>query len=219
MAGDKYLGLLKDNIINLDFVAIVETANKAMAEGLDPHLAITAGMVPGMAVVGKKFESGEYYLSELVVAGEVMKEGLKVIHPYLKGESSQRLGTVVMATVEGDRHDLGKNVVTTLLQVQGFEVVDLGVDIPTDKLVAAIKEHNPDILGLSALLTLTMPKMGEAIEALKAAHLKQKVKVILGGTPVTSEFAESVGADHRAVNAVEGVKKCVEWVTPGRGGK
>ena len=205
---------LKGSIINLDFNTVVKAAKEAMDAGVDPHIAITDGMVSGMNVIGEKFESGEYYLSELVVAGEVMKEGLKVINPYIKGDSSKRLAKVVIATVEGDHHDLGKNIVTTLLGVHGFEVVDLGKDVPTDKIIDAVKERKPDILGLSALLTVTMPKMGEAIEALKVADLREKVKVIVGGSPVTSEFAESIGADHCAVNALEGVKKCTEWVTP-----
>ena len=210
----KYLMSLKESIVNLDFNAVIEVAKEAMDAGVDPHIAITNGMVSGMTIVGAKFESGEYFLAELVVAGEVMKEGLKVINPYIKGDSTKRLGKVVIATVEGDHHDLGKNIVTTLLRVHNFEVVDLGRDVPTDKIIDAVKERKPDILGLSALLTVTMPKMGEAIEALKIADLRKKVKVIVGGSPITSEFAESIRADHCAVNAVEGVKKCTEWVTP-----
>ncbi len=215
MDREKYLVSLKESIVNLDFNAVVEVAKEAMDAGVDPHTAITDGMVAGMTIVGEKFESGEYFLSELVVAGEVMKEGLKVINPYIKAGSAKKLRKVVIATVEGDHHDLGKNIVTTLLRVHGFEVVDLGKDVPTDKIINAVKERKPDILGLSALLTVTMPKMGEAIKALKVADLREKVKVIVGGSPVTPEFAESIGADHCAVNALEGIKKCTEWVTPG----
>ncbi len=211
----KYLVSLKESIVNLDFNAVVGVAKEAMDAGVDPHTAITDGMVPGMTIVGEKFESGEYFLSELVVAGEVMKEGLKVINPYIQGDSAKKLGGVVIAAVEGDNHDLGKNIVTTLLGVHNFEVVDLGKDVPTDKIINAVKERKPDILGLSALLTVTMEKMGEAIESLKVVDLRGKVKVIVGGSPVTSEFAESIGADHCAVNALEGIKKCTEWVTPG----
>jgi len=207
------LSSLKESIINLDFVVVVKAAQEAMGTGVDPNIAINEGMVPGMAIVGEKFEKGEYFLSELVVAAEVMKEGLKVVTPYLKGGHLQKLGKVVIATVEGDHHDLGKNIVGSLLGVQGFDVVDLGVDVPTDKIVDVVKEHQPDIIGMSALLTLTMPKMGEVIDTLKEEGLRDKVKVILGGTPVTPEFAESIGADYKAVNALEGVKKCVEWVS------
>ncbi|MBA7665339.1 Methionine synthase [subsurface metagenome] len=204
---------LKESIVNLDFDAVVKVAQEAMEVGVVPRLAITEGMVPGMTIVGEKFEKGEYFLSELVVAAEVMKEGLKVVNPYLEGGDSERLGKVVIATVEGDQHDLGKGIVTSLLRVHGFEVVDLGVDVPTERVIDAVREHQPAIVGMSALLTLTMPKMEEVIEALKTASFREKVKVIVGGTSVTSEFAESIGADHRAVNALEGVKKCMEWVT------
>jgi len=214
MDREKCLVSLKESIVDLDFNAVVEVAKEAMDAGVDPHMAIIDGMVPGMTIVGEKFESGEYFLSELVVAGEVMKEGLKVIEPYMKGDSAKRLGKVVIATVEGDSHDLGKNIVTTLLGIYGFEVVDLGKDVPTDKIIDAVKECKPDILGLSALLVVTMPKMGEVIEVLKVAGLREKVKVIVGGSPVTPEFAESIGTDHCAANALEGVKKCMEWVTP-----
>jgi len=214
MDKEKYLVSLRESIVNLDFTAVVEAAKGAMDAGVDPHIAVRDGMVAGMTIVGEKFETGEYFLSELVVSGEVMKEGLKVINPYLKGDSSKRLGKVVIATVEGDNHDLGKSIVTTLLRVHSFEVVDLGIDVPTDEIIDAVKEHKPDIVGLSALLTQSMPEMGEVIKALKAAGLREKVKVIVGGSPVTSEFAESIGADHCAVNALEGVKKCTEWVTP-----
>ena len=214
MDKEKYLASLKESIINLDFNAIVEVAKEAMNAGVDPHIAITDGLVPGMSIIGEKYESGEYFLSELVVAGEVMKEGMKVINPYIKGDSVKKLAKVVIATVEGDNHDLGKNIVTTLLRVHNFEVVDLGKDVPTDKIIDAIKERKPDILALSALLTVTMPHMREVIETLKVADLRGKVKVIVGGSPVTPEFAESIGADHCAVNALEGVTKCTDWVTP-----
>ena len=214
MDREKYLVSLKESIVNLDFNAVVEVAKEAMDAGVDPHIAITDGMVTGMTIVGEKFESGEYFLSELIVAGEIMRKGMEVINPYIKGDSAKRLGKVVIATVEGDNHDLGKSIVTTLLKVYGFEMIDLGIDVPTDEIIGAVKEHKPDIVGLSALLTQSMPEMGEVIKALKTTGLREKVKVIVGGSPVTPEFAESIGADHCAINALEGIKKCMEWVSP-----
>ena len=213
MTGENYLEILKQGVINLDFEAVKKAAQDAMDAGIDPGTAINEGMVPGMAVVGDKFESGEYFLSELVVAGEVMKEGVAIITPYIKADMSGKTQKVkvVLASVEGDNHDLGKNIVGTLLGVQGFEVIDLGMDVSSDVIVDAVIKHKPAALGLSALLTMTMPKMGEVIEGLKAARIRDKVKVIVGGTPVTDEFAESIGADHHASNALEGVQKCVEW--------
>jgi len=214
MAGENYLAILKQGVINLDFDAVKKAAQDAMDAGIDPGTVITEGMVPGMAVVGDKFESGEYFLSELVVAGEVMKEGVEIVNPYIKPDVSGKAEKIkaVLASVEGDNHDLGKNIVSTLLGVQGFEVIDLGMDVRSDVIVEAVKKHKPAVLGLSALLTMTMPKMGEVIEALKAAGLRDSVKIIVGGTPVTDEFAESIGADHHAANALEGVNKCTEWV-------
>jgi len=213
MAEDKYLTALKEGIISLDFDAVKKTAKEAMAAGVKPTTAITEGMVPGMTVVGEKFETGEYFLSELVVAGEVMREGVEIINPHIKADESDKTAKIkaVLASVEGDNHDLGKNIVRTLLGVQGFDVIDLGMDVTADRIVEAVKEHKPLVLGLSALLTVTMPKMGEVIEALKAAGLRDSVKVIVGGTPVTDDFAASIGADHHAANALEGVQKCTEW--------
>jgi corrinoid protein of di/trimethylamine methyltransferase len=214
MDREEYLVSLKESIVNLDFNAIAEVAKEAMDAGVDPHIAITDGMVTGMTIVGEKFESGEYFLSELIVAGEIMRKGMEIINPYIKGDSAKRLGKVVIATVEGDNHDLGKSIVTTLLKVYGFEMIDLGIDVPTDEIIGAVKEHKPVIVGLSALLTQSMPEMGEVIKALKTTGLREKVKVIVGGSPVTPEFAESIGADHCAINALEGIKKCLEWVSP-----
>jgi len=217
MADSEHLLALREAIINMDFEGIVTAAQGAMDAGVDPRAAITEGMVPGMVVVGEKFEEGEYFLSELVVAGEVMKDGIKVIEPYITGES-EAAAKVIVATVEGDYHDIGKNIVGTLLTVQGFDVVDLGMDVSASKIVEAVREQHPEVLGLSALLSTTMLRMGDVIAALQTAGLRDDVKVIVGGTPVTPAFADSIGADHCAANAVEGVHKCVEWIAGGKGG-
>jgi corrinoid protein of di/trimethylamine methyltransferase len=208
----KYLVALKEAILRRDYNGVVKAAQEAMDAKVDPFRAITEGMSQGMAIVGEKFQSGEYFLPELVVAGDVMKEGMKIINPYLEGEAGRKGEKVVIATVKGDLHDIGKSIVIMLLSGRGFDVVDLGVDIPAEKIVDAVREHEPVILGLSALLTLTMPRMGEITGALKAAGLREKVKVIIGGTSVTPQFAEVIGADHSSTNAAEGVEKCLEWV-------
>jgi 5-methyltetrahydrofolate--homocysteine methyltransferase len=213
VAEGSYLQAVKEAIVKLDFAGIVKATQEALNAGIDPGKVVTEGFVPGMVIVGEKFEKCEYFLSELVVAAEVMKEGMKVIQPHLKEESVKKLGKVVLATVEGDLHDIGKNIVGSLLKAQGFEVIDLGINVPPDRIISAVKEHQPGILGMSALLTITMPKMGEAIESLKQTSLRQKVKVIVGGAAVTPAFAEKIGADYCAANAVEGVKKCVQWAT------
>jgi len=213
---NKYLAALKESIVNLDFDGIHKAAQEAMDAGVEPQKTIMEGMAPAMAVVGDKFETGEYFLSELVVAGEVMKEGMEIITPYIKADSSKKAERVVIATVEGDYHDIGKNLVATLLKAQGFEIIDLGSDVPANRIVEAVKEHNAVIVGLSALLTFTMANMGEVIKALEATSLRNRVKVIIGGAPVTPQYAQSIGADHGALNAMEGVHKCVEWVSSSR---
>jgi len=212
MDESKYLLVLKESVVNLDFEGVVKAAREAMNEGVDPVRAITDGMAEGMKVVGERFEKGEYFLSELIVAGAVMMEGVEIINPHIKGDIEVR-GKVVLATVQGDNHDIGKTLVANLLRANGFDVIDLGMDVSSQRIVEAVREHKPEILGLSALLTITMPVMGEVIEGLKAAGIRNRVKVIVGGTPVTKEFADSIGADHRAENAVEGVERCKEWVT------
>lgn len=208
----KYLAALKEAVLQMDYGLVVKAAQEAMAAKVDPLQAITEGMSPAMALIGEKFQTGEYFLPELIVAADVMKEGLKIIHPYLPKTGSRTGRKVVIATVEGDNHDIGKNIVTTLLTARGFEVVDLGIDVPSKKIVEAVREHQPAILGLSALLTLTMLKMREVIAALKEAGLKEKLKVIIGGSSVTPEFARTIGADFSTTNAAEGVEKCLEWV-------
>jgi 5-methyltetrahydrofolate--homocysteine methyltransferase len=214
MNDETYLTALKESILKLDYEGVAKAAKEAMEAGVDPLKAITEGMAPAMAIIGERFQSGECFLPELVVSGDVMMEGIKIINPYIRGEGSKQRERVVIATVEGDLHDIGKGIVRTLLTARGFEVVDLGVDVPADKIVEAVKEHEPPILGLSALLTVTMTRMGDVIETLEAGGLRDKVKVIIGGTSVTESFARSIGADHSSTNAAEGVEKCVEWVTP-----
>jgi len=211
MGEPEYLEALKEAILKRDYTGIVKTAEDAMAAGIDPLRAITEGMSRGMAIVGEKFQKGEVFLPELVVAGDVMKEGMRVINPYLEGKDTTKGEKVVIATVEGDMHDIGKNIIITLLAAQGFDVVDLGVDVPAGRVVEAVKNHQPAIVGLSALLTLTMPKMGEIISAMEEAGLREKIKIIIGGTSVTPQFAERIGADHSSTNAAEGVRKCLEW--------
>ena len=208
----KHLEDLKAAVLNRDYDGVRNAARAAMEANVDPLRAIAEGMSRAMAIVGERFQAGEYFLPELVVAGDVMKEGMKIIKPYLKGASYEKGEKVIIATVEGDLHDIGKSIVITLLRARGFDVVDLGVDIPAEKMVHAVREHKPVIVGLSALLTLTMPKMAEVMAALKEAGLRDEVKVIIGGTSVTPQFAERIGADHSTTNAAEGVEKCLEWV-------
>jgi corrinoid protein of di/trimethylamine methyltransferase len=206
---------LRDHVIDLNFEGVKKAARKVIIEEISPMKAITEGFVAGLNIVGEKFEKKEYFLSELVVAAEVVKEGMSIIEPHLQTENRGVKGQVILATVKGDNHDIGKNLVSTLLQISGFEVIDLGVDVPSEKIIEAVNRLRPQILGLSALLTITMPEMQGIIRMLKDAGLRDKVKIIVGGSPVTEEFAEKIGADYKAIDAVDGVNKCIEWTSRG----
>jgi len=210
---EEILCKLRDAIVNLDIESVQKACREAIDAGIPAYKAVTDGMAKGMEVVGEKYENGEYFLAELIMAGETMKEGMKVLEPHLKGGEVKKIGKVVIGTVRGDLHDIGKNIVVTLLNAAGFEVVDLGVDVSPEKFVEAIKQNNPEIVGMSALLTTTMVEMENVIKTLKDAGLRDKVKIIIGGAPITQEYAEKIGADAAARDAVEGVNICKSWVT------
>ena len=209
---EEILARLRDAIVNLDIEAVQKAAKEAIDAGIPAYKAIVEGMAKGMEIVGKKYEDGEYFLAELIMAGETMKEGMAVLEPYLKVGDIKSAGKVVIGTVRGDLHDIGKNVVITLLKAANFEVIDLGVDVSAEQFVEAVKKHNPDIVAMSALLTTTMVEMENVIESLKKSGLRDKVKIIIGGAPITPEYAKKIGADAAAKDAVEGVRRCSEWV-------
>jgi 5-methyltetrahydrofolate--homocysteine methyltransferase len=209
------LARLRDAIVNLDIDGVKRATREALDAGVTPYEAIMEGMAKGMEVVGQKYEAGEYFLAELIMAGETMKEGLSVLEPYMKTGDMKHIGKVVIGTVEGDLHDIGKNVVITLLTASGFEVIDLGVDVPAEKFVEAVKQYKPDIVAMSALLTTTMVNMAKVIKALEQAGLRDKVKIIVGGAPLTEEYARQIGADAYGRDAVEGVNICKKWVSRG----
>jgi 5-methyltetrahydrofolate--homocysteine methyltransferase len=202
----------------LDSDCVNKAIKEALDSGIKPAEIITDGISKGQEIVGEKFQKSEYFLSELILAGEMVKESLQILKPHIGQEKVKSRGKVVIGTVEGDIHDIGKNIVIMLLQSRGFEVVDLGVDVPKDDFIQAVKEHQPQILGMSALMTLTAPVMAEIITGLKAISLRDKVKVIIGGAPITTEFGASIGSDYQTTDAYDGLEKCLEWVgSQGRG--
>jgi 5-methyltetrahydrofolate--homocysteine methyltransferase len=175
-----------------------ETASlvrKYLEEGRDPEAILKQGMIPAMDVVGERFQKGEFFLPEMLIAARAMKEGLKVLKPRLVQVGAEPAGRVVLGTVQGDLHDIGKNLVAMTLEGAGFEVIDLGIDVPSDRIVAAVREHRPLAVGLSALLTTTMLIMRETVEALERAGLREGTRILIGGAPVTGPFAEEIGAD------------------------
>ncbi|RLF03138.1 MAG: cobalamin-binding protein [Thermoprotei archaeon] len=204
---------LKDEFLKFNFEEVKRLARVALSKGASPNDVIERALRPAMEEAGRRFERGEFFLAELVVAGDLFKEVMdEVLLPEIKkrGESSRKLGTVVIGTVRGDLHDIGKSIVATMLRAAGFEVIDLGVDVAPEKFVEAAKKYNADIVAMSALLTTTMLEMRNVIEALKQAGLRDKVKVIVGGAAVTEEFAREIGADGYGEDAVKAVKICKE---------
>jgi len=213
MIEEKILNKLRDCVVNLDIEGVKQACEEVLSEGIPPIRAVAEGMAKGMDVVGQKFERGEYFLTELIMAGEVMKEGMAILKPHFRGSEMKSLGKVVLGTVKGDLHDIGKDVVATLLKVAGFDVINLGVDVPSEKFIESIRTFKARILGMSALLTTTMQEMENVISGLKKASLRNKVKVIIGGAPLTEAYAKKIGADAYARDAVSGVSICKKWLT------
>ncbi len=199
---------IRNAVLKFDPEELERVVKESLEKGYSA-LEVVNALTSALKVIGDKFERGEIFLVQLIVAGEACKNVTsKYLEPLLRKEEEKRsaLGKVVIGTVEGDIHEIGKNIVAAMLTASGFEVIDLGVDVPTERFVKAVKEHDPDILGLSALLTTTMPMQKEVIEALKREGLRERVKVIVGGAPVTESWAKEIGADGYADNAVEAVK-------------
>ncbi|KYH40176.1 MAG: corrinoid methyltransferase [Candidatus Bathyarchaeota archaeon B26-2] len=211
--GKDILEKIKEAVVNLDIDNIPKLCKEAVEAGIPAYKVVTDGMAKGMDIVGQKYEANEYFLAELIMAGETMKEGMKVLEPYLKTGEMKPIGKIVVGTVRGDLHDIGKNIAATLLKSAGFDIVDLGVDVSPEQFVDAVRQNNPDILAMSALLTTTMVEMENTIKALKEAGLREKVKIILGGAPITPEYAKKIGADAAAKDAVDGVNICKSWVS------
>ncbi len=192
---------LYDAIVNGNSKKAVALTQQAIAEQMDPGELISSTMIPAMAEVGHLFECEEYFVPELLLSGRAMKGALDLLRPLLSASGAPSAGRVVIGTVKGDLHDIGKNLVVSMLEGGGFEVIDVGADVSPEKFIAALKDTSARILGLSALLTVTMPSMKTTIEALKAAGMRDKVKVMIGGAPVTQEFADAIGADGYSENA------------------
>jgi 5-methyltetrahydrofolate--homocysteine methyltransferase len=201
-----HLNTIKDAVIGGKHGEIKALVQQALDAGTDPATLINDALIAAMDVVGKDFGEGKIFVPEMLVSAMTMKSGLEVVKPRLAAGESQSRGTVIMATVKGDLHDIGKNLVSMMLEGAGFKVLDLGVDLSVEKLVDQVKSVGPDVLGLSALLTTTMPEMQKVIAELKNQGLRDKVKVLVGGAPVDRAFAEKIGADGYGSNAAEAVE-------------
>ena len=186
----------------------VDLTRQALEAGLEPLAIINEGLVPGMNMVGEKFQSGEYFLPHLIIAANGMQQAMELLEPELKARQQvvERAGTMVIGSVAGDIHEIGKSLVATMMSAAGFQVYDLGVDVPTKSFVSKVQETGANLLGLSALLTTTMTVQREVIEALEEAGIREQVKVILGGAPVSQEWAETIGADGYAEDAIGAIE-------------
>ena len=206
MASD-FIAQIRSSIINGEPDKTIELTQEALRSSLEPMEIIDKGLMPGMNVVGEKFARGEYFLPNLVIAGTAMQNAMKLLEPELaaRKQTLESSGTVVIGTVRGDIHEIGKSLVAIMLRANGFAVHDLGVNVSNETFIAKIKETEAELIGLSALITTTMTVQREIIEALIGAGIRQQVKVMVGGTPVTSEWAESIGADGYAEDAMSAV--------------
>jgi 5-methyltetrahydrofolate--homocysteine methyltransferase len=186
---------LFDAVLEGDFEAVRTNVQAGLDAQLDPTLILNEGMIAAMREVGARFEAGDYYVPEMLIAARAMQTGMALLKPYLQQTDRKSSGTVVMGTVKGDLHDIGKNLVSLMLEGAGYEIVDLGVDVPAEEFVKQATELKPDVIGMSALLTTTMPSMKTTIDALDAAGLRKHIKVIVGGAPVTATYAHQIEAD------------------------
>ncbi len=203
---------LAEHIIIGDAKAAEQWIMQALSRGADPGDLINKGLIPGMAVVGEKFKNYEYYLPEVLIAARAMKKGMEILRPLLTDHQASNLGRVIIGTVKDDLHDIGKNLAAMMLEGAGFAVHDLGADVPPERFVQAAQAHGCHLLCLSALLTTTMPMMRTTIEALKAAGIRHQVKVMVGGAPVTHDYALEIGADGYAPDGASAVDKAKELV-------
>jgi methylmalonyl-CoA mutase cobalamin-binding domain/chain len=209
-------GQIADLIVELAREQVLE-AVRERAEAAEDPLVLLEECRQGMLQVGQRFQDGDYYLAELMISGEIFKEAMEILDPYLeKVRGSERIGTVVLATMHGDIHDLGKNIVATLLRVHNFEVHDLGVNVEPETLVEKVKELSPDIVGFSSLITTSFESTRRAAELLEQAGLRDQLKIVVGGGVTTPEFGEYVGADFQTLDASIGVAYCLEACSEAR---
>lgn len=194
-----------EGVLNGDQELVRHEVDAGLQAGVPAETMLDAGMVAAMKEVGRLFEEGQYFVPEMLISARAMQTGMAVLKPHLMRTAGKGAGTIVIGTVQGDLHTIGKNLVATMLECAAFEVVDLGFDVSPDSFVEAVRAHQPNVIGMSALLTTTMPSMQATIEALKAAGLRDGVKVIVGGAPLTDAYARAIGADGYAPDASRAV--------------
>lgn len=203
---------LRQSVIDGDMNSTQALVQKAIEKKLPPEQILKDGLISAMTEVGRRYECGEYFVPEMLIAARAMKSGLALLRPHLMAANVQAIGKVVIGTVQGDLHDIGKNLVGMMLEGAGFEVVDLGVDVSPGSYVAAVRDQRPDIVACSALLTTTMPRMASIISSLREAGLRDQVKVMIGGAPITDKYASDIGADGYAPDAASAATRAKELI-------
>lgn len=198
---EKILEKLSTAVLEGDGATSSEAAQAGLDEGFTAKELLQKGLIPGMDEVGVRFKRGDMFVPEVLMSAEAMAEGMKILRPLLAESDTQMAGKILMGTVEGDLHDIGKNLVSMMCEGAGFEIVNIGFDAAPEKFIEGIKEHQPDIVGMSAMLTTTMRAMGHTIKAIEEAGLREQVKIMVGGAPVDQEFADRIGADGYGANA------------------
>jgi 5-methyltetrahydrofolate--homocysteine methyltransferase len=216
MTEDEILKALYDETLVGNAPRVLELTNEALEQGMGPETLLFEALIPSLEEVGARFERGDFFVPEMLIAGRAMSGALDILRPLLADTGTETIGTFLMGTVKGDVHDIGKNLVDIMLEGAGFNVVDLGVQVAPETFVEAIKEHKPDVVGFSAFLTTTMPMFKVNIEAIEKAGLRDDVIIMVGGAPVTQEYAEAVRADGYAADAATATKLAKELLTERR---
>jgi len=211
MNNQEAIGRVLDAVTSLDIDAVAARVRDALQAGAEPRTVLNDGLCAGLRIVGERFEAGEYYLTDLVLASELMKEGLAPLEPLLKMSDVRGKGVIVLATVKGDIHDLGKNLVRAMVEAAGFEVIDLGVDVPAARIVEAVRQRRADVVALSALLTPMVGQLRTVVEAITEAGLRQQVKIIIGGACTTPRLAKEMGCDAHGADAIAAVRLCEQF--------
>jgi 5-methyltetrahydrofolate--homocysteine methyltransferase len=212
MKGQEMLSDIKEAVLKGNRDVVVKNTKLALEQGLDIQKILDEGLIGGMLVMGEKFKNNEVFIPEVLISAKAMHAGLAILEPHLVKHGIKPVGKVVIGTVKGDLHDIGKNIVSMMLKGAGFEIHDLGIDVPKEKFLEALKRTNADILAMSSLLTTSMNSMKDIMKALQDAGLRDKVKTIVGGAPVTQDFADSIGADGYAKDAATAVDRAKELV-------
>jgi methylmalonyl-CoA mutase cobalamin-binding domain/chain len=212
MTPEELLKALYDETLIGNAPRVLELTRQGLDAGMGPEALLFEALIPSLEEVGARFERGDFFVPEMLIAGKAMSGALDVLRPLLADTGAETVGTFVMGTVKGDVHDIGKNLVNIMLEGAGFQVIDLGVQVAPEKFIKAIEEHRPDIVGFSAFLTTTMPMFKANINALEKAGLRDKVIVMVGGAPVTQEYADAVGADAYAADASTAVRRAKELI-------